>query len=132
MRPVGVLQALIRERRPFAALAIMALLVPVLLTLAGLHAAIGATRLADGTVVICTSDGFVRITDPASVPDRHETCCLNGCVHTGSSGLAGQTIVPAGLPTLAALRPHAVHDDHNVSASPALPGAIRAPPSPLA
>ena len=132
MRPVGVIQPLIRERRPFAALAMAALLVPVLLTAAGLSAAIGASRLADGTVVICTSDGFIRVTDPASYPDRHDTCCLNGCVHAGSPGLAGQAIASAGLPTQAAQRMNAACDNRDASVSPALPGAIRAPPSPLA
>lgn len=125
----GALDPLLRERRPLAALAMLALLLPMLLSAAGLHTPIATTRLADGTVVICTHDGFVRVAadDPAAQPD--DLPCCTACTPAGP-GFALTGAVPAAdvprafarLPVPAA--PAGTLED----ASRERPGAIRAPP----
>lgn len=134
MRPSGVIQALIRERHPFAVLAAFAILMPVLFSAAGAGTRLASFRLGDGTVVICTGDGFARISDPAAVPDGglpHERadCCATGCVHSGGMGIAPAGIASAGLPFVFAghLRAPASRPVH--AAAHAAPGAIRAPPA---
>jgi hypothetical protein len=134
MKSAGIIQILIRERHPFAVLAILAFLIPALFTAVGLTGTITSFRLADGTTVICTGDGFVRISDPAAVPDsglQHDRtdCCGSGCVHAGGMGLAalGAPLISQPLVFGERLSPAAVASDR--PAAPHLPGTIRAPPA---
>ncbi|MEJ8574103.1 hypothetical protein [Microbaculum marinum] len=134
MRSAGIIQTLIRERHPFAVLAILAFLMPGLLSAGGVAGAFSSFRLADGTTVICTGSGFARVADPASAPDTrpgHEktNCCATGCVHAGGIGLAALAVAQDGLPLDfgAPMRPHAAAS--NIAAAPDAPGAIRAPPA---
>lgn len=75
----GIIRTLVRERHPFAVLAILAALLPTLLAGTGVF---GGVRLADGSLVICTNDGFVRVADKNQT-GRHDPndCCKSGCIH---------------------------------------------------
>jgi Protein of unknown function (DUF2946) len=89
MRFRGVIQDLIRERQPFAVLAILAAMLPYILSGAGLTFA-GGIRLDDGTLVICTSHGFERVADDkGSQTHDVDDCCKFGCVHVFSKVAIG-------------------------------------------
>jgi len=97
-RPGGAIQALIRERHPFAVLAILAACLPTLLIGAGLHGGASALRLVDGTFVICTASGFQPIDEPAGTGEHDlNDCCKAGCVHSFSKVALGPA--PAAVAT---------------------------------
>ena len=125
----GAIGSIIRERRPLAVLALLALMLPSLFALAGLHPPAGSTRLADGTVIICTDDGFVRVAadDPATA--GHDLpCCMVCAHHHAPAALAG-----AG-PRVGAAREsgrrggHLPPDQSAIAGSRQGPGGLRAPP----
>lgn len=84
----GAMGSIFRERRPLAALAMLALLLPSVFALAGLHPPLGATRLADGTVIICTDEGFARVAADDPVTERHDLPCCTVCAHHAPAVLA--------------------------------------------
>lgn len=132
MKLSGVIHSLIRERQPFVLLAIMALLLPAILSVAGLHAAVGSVRLADGTTIICTDSGFARIAYPdADVTHDQNSCCTTGCAHGSGTGLPGLTPVKIAKSRAVGVPEIATEIDLTTGASPASPGAIRAPPARL-
>ena len=94
MRFQGVIRSLILERRPFAVLAILAALLPYVLSGTGLHGAPAGLRLTDGTLVICTADGFVRVGGDEGRA-RHDVndCCKSGCIHAVSKTAIGPATV---------------------------------------
>ncbi len=126
----GVIGGLIRERRPFAVLAVLAALLPYVLSGAGLHGANGI-RLADGTLVICTSEGFKRIADDRTGTGHDlNDCCKSGCIHAFSKVAIGPA--PAAGPVRIALADGIAWArlslDTRHDARTATPG-IRAPPA---
>ena len=131
MRFTGIIRSLIKERRPFAVLAIMAALLPTVLTGAGLHGGTGGIRLADGSFVICTSEGFERIADPTGTGEHDlNDCCKSGCVHAFSKIAIGPAPVrqPARFATVISVAwPGSAHASHRAPASASL--NIRAPPA---
>jgi Protein of unknown function (DUF2946) len=84
----GILRSLFRERHPFAVLAVLATLLPSVLAPVGVFGS--GLRLADGTLVICTGDGFERIADADRAGD-HEPgdCCKSGCIHAFGRAVVG-------------------------------------------
>lgn len=130
MQRKGIIQSLIRERQPFAVLALLAFLLPGILAAAGLHASVGSFKLADGTTVICTDRGFVRVANPdARLGHAQSDCCETGCVHAVGAGLAGQPVTLAARAPFAIARVLGLDIESGHGASPAGPGAIRAPPA---
>jgi len=130
MRPAGILQSLIRERHPFVVLALLAFLLPGVLAAAGLHVSVGSFRLADGTTVICTSDGFVRIADPdANAGHRQSDCCASGCVHAAGAGLETPPAPGVVRAPFAPARVRPLDAETARETVSAGPGAIRAPPA---
>jgi hypothetical protein len=130
MKFTGVIQGLIRERHPFAVLAILAALLPSVLIAAGLHGGAGRIRLADGTFVICTGHGFARIADPAGTGE-HDTndCCKSGCIHVFSKIAIGPApvAVPVRFAAVVAIAwPNAGETTRHDPLSTGFP--IRAPP----
>jgi hypothetical protein len=134
MKPAGVIRPLIRERHPFAVLAILAFLIPGLLSAAGATSSFTSFRLADGTTVICTGNGFVRVAKSAAGPDadvRHDKsdCCASGCVHAGGKTLPANAATPASVRLVFAVRLSPAAVTSEIASSPDAPGAIRAPPA---
>jgi hypothetical protein len=131
MRLNGIIRALFRERQPFAVLAILAALLPYVLSGAGLHSGSGGIRLADGSFVICTSNGFQRIADPAGTGEHDlNDCCKSGCIHAFSKIAIGPA--PAAQPMRVALASDIVwapfaDPAHRISTGAA--PSIRAPPA---
>jgi hypothetical protein len=134
MHRSGILIGLLRERHPFVALALLALLVPSLFVAGGIHVHAAHTETAGATVVICTGDGFERVTigNADDVPATHEQICHVACVH----GISGQGLVEAA-------DSHAVIAEQRAIPRPAcgstsrparssLQDPIRAPPAKLA
>ena len=131
MRFTGIIRSLIRERQPFAVLAILAALLPSVLAGAGLHGGPGGIRLADGTFVICTNDGFQRVADPAGQGEHDlNDCCKSGCVHAFSKIAIGPAPVRQPVRFAAAVSvvwPGSARAGHRPPASTRL--NIRAPPA---
>lgn len=143
----GIIAALLRERHPFAALAILAMLLPAILPaiptagLAGAGAFGGGLRLADGSLVICTGSGFERVADaePDTDPDAHPdfpehrdpaACCAPGCV--GAIARTAIAPVPATVPArIAAVAAIAwpPSDGSSLAILSATARSIRAPPA---
>lgn len=130
MRFTGIIRSLIRERQPFAVLAILAALLPSVLAGAGLHGGSGGIRLADGSFVICTSEGFEPIANPSGTGEHDlNDCCKSGCVHSYSKTAIGPTPVrhPARFALAVAVSwPVSDFANHHARASASL--NIRAPP----
>jgi hypothetical protein len=104
---------------------------PAVLAGAGLHGGTGGIRLADGSFVICTSDGFQRIADPSGTGEHDlNDCCKSGCVHAFSKIAIGPAPVhqPARFATVVSVAwPPSTAIAH---AGPAGASAnIRAPPA---
>lgn len=126
----GAIGSIIRERRPLAVLAMLALMLPSLFALAGLHPPAGSTRLADGTVIICTDEGFQRVAadDPATA--GHDLPCCMVCAHHH----APVVLTDAG-PWVPAARASGGRegllptDQLAIAGSRHGPGGIRAPPA---
>ncbi len=131
MKFTGIIRSLIRERRPFAVLAILAALLPSILSGAGLHGGAGGLRLADGSFVICTSNGFEPIADPSGTGEHDlNDCCKSSCVHAFSKTAIGPA--PVRQPARFAIAvlvawPASAHTAHYAPASASL--NIRAPPA---
>ena len=131
MKIQGVIRSLILERRPFAVLAILAALLPYILSGTGLHGAPAGFRLTDGTLVICTADGFVRVADDAG-GDRHDVndCCKSGCIHAVSKTAIGPAGIsqPARFVAVRTIAWPPLGDGADASATDVAP-SIRAPPA---
>lgn len=137
----GIIAALIRERHPFAALAILAMLLPAMLPavlaggLAGAGAFGGGLRLADGSLVICTGSGFERVAAPDADPDfpGHRDpadCCAPGCVGAiARTAIApAPATVPARIAAVAAIA-WPPSDGSSLAILSATARSIRAPPA---
>lgn len=126
----GAIGSIIRERRPLAVLALLALMLPSLFALAGLHPPAGTTRLADGTVIICTDEGFQRVAadDPATA--GHDLPCCMVCAHHHAPAVLADAGPRVGASREIGRRGGALPNDQlAIAGSRHGPGGIRAPPA---
>ena len=87
----GALKELRRERHPLVALAVVAFILPYLFLAGGLHVHADAFHLGDGTVVICTGEGFERVAsdDAPVLGEDGAACCGVFCPHAAPAAITG-------------------------------------------
>ncbi|TCT13378.1 hypothetical protein EDC22_101243 [Tepidamorphus gemmatus] len=126
----GAIDPIFRERRPLAMLAVLALMLPSLFALAGLHPPLATTRLADGTVIICTDEGFARVAADDPATERHDLPCCIVCAHPQAPAVLVGAGPAADLGPGDGRRGDPIPPDQFAGSGIRHgPGAIRAPPA---